>query len=91
MFFTKQKTRMPTQAEALPGRDTPMPVPERHAVNGTPLRPPFPEGLETSLFALGCFWGAEKDFWQTPGSTPPRSATPAASPPTRPTRRSARG
>jgi peptide-methionine (S)-S-oxide reductase len=62
-----RKTRMPTQAEALPGRAEPMPVPDRHAVLGTPLRPPFPDGTETALFAMGCFWGEEKTFWQTEG------------------------
>jgi peptide-methionine (S)-S-oxide reductase len=62
-----RKTRMPTEAEALPGRPEPMPVPDRHAVLGTPLRPPFPDGLETALFAMGCFWGEEKTFWQTEG------------------------
>jgi peptide-methionine (S)-S-oxide reductase len=62
-----RKTRMPTEAEALPGRAEPMPVPDRHAVLGTPLRPPFPSGLETALFAMGCFWGEEKTFWQTEG------------------------
>jgi peptide-methionine (S)-S-oxide reductase len=62
-----RKTRMPTEAEALPGRAEPMPVPDRHAVLGTPLRPPFPDGMETALFALGCFWGEEKTFWQTEG------------------------
>src|SRR5215218_3362071 len=67
MFFTRQKTRMPTEAEALPGRDTPIPVPARHAVLGTPLQPPFPDGLQQALFAMGCFWGEEKTFWQTPG------------------------
>jgi peptide-methionine (S)-S-oxide reductase len=62
-----RKTRMPTEAEALPGRAEPMPVPDRHAVLGTPLRPPFPDGTETALFAMGCFWGEEKTFWQTEG------------------------
>jgi len=67
MFFSRHKSRMPAEAEALPGREEAMPVPERHAVNGAPLRPPFPDGLEQAMFAMGCFWGAEKTFWQTPG------------------------
>lgn len=58
---------MPTAAEALPGRTTPMPVPARHFVNGNPLTPPFPAGLASAMFGLGCFWGAEKRFWQLPG------------------------
>jgi len=58
---------MPTAAEALPGRAEKMPVPAKHFVNGHPLEPPFPAGMETALFGLGCFWGAEKMFWQTPG------------------------
>ncbi len=53
--------------DALTGRATPMPVPARHAVLGTPMAPPFPAGLDTALFALGCFWGAERRFWQVPG------------------------
>jgi peptide-methionine (S)-S-oxide reductase len=60
-------TLMPTVDEILPGRETPMPVPARHAVNGTPLKGPFPAGLEEAIFGLGCFWGAERKFWQTPG------------------------
>jgi peptide-methionine (S)-S-oxide reductase len=67
MFFTRRKTEIPAPEEALPGRDRPMPVPERHFVNGNPIAPPFPEGLATATFAMGCFWGAERVFWQTPG------------------------
>ncbi len=58
---------MPQPQEALPGHDEPMPVPERHEVLGTPLVPPFPQGLERAVFGLGCFWGAERIFWQAPG------------------------
>jgi peptide-methionine (S)-S-oxide reductase len=63
----KEKLRMPSPAEALPGRAERMPVTNRHFVNGTPLLPPFPEGLELALFGLGCFWGAERKFWQRQG------------------------
>ena len=60
-------TKMVDPDRALPGRDQALPVPERHFVLGTPLRPPFPEGLVCAQFALGCFWGAEKEFWQLSG------------------------
>jgi peptide-methionine (S)-S-oxide reductase len=58
---------MPSPIDALPGRAESLPVPNQHFVNGAPLRGPWPEGTKTAIFALGCFWGAEKDFWQTPG------------------------
>ena len=58
---------MPTPEEALPGRAEKMPVPARHFVNGHPLEPQFPAGTKLALFGLGCFWGAERKFWQTPG------------------------
>jgi peptide-methionine (S)-S-oxide reductase len=61
------KTRMPSRGDALPGRQERMPVPSAHHVNGAPLQPPFPDGMEQALFGLGCFWGAERKFWQTPG------------------------
>ena len=66
--FLKQKTAMPAPDDALPGRDEEMPgVPESHFVLGMPLKPPFPEGIETAVFGMGCFWGAEKGFWELPG------------------------
>lgn len=67
MFLFRKKTVMPTPAEALPGRSTPLAVPERHYVNNQPLLPPYPAPLQLALFGLGCFWGAERRFWQTPG------------------------
>ena len=66
-MFLRRKMEMVEPEKALPGHDSPMPVPATHAVLGTPLRPPFPEGTRTVVFALGCFWGAERLFWQTPG------------------------
>ena len=66
-LFSRHKTSMPAEAEALAGRAEPMPVPARHAVKDAPLRPPFPDGTELALFGLGCFWGAEKTFWETDG------------------------
>ncbi|HET9767850.1 MAG TPA: peptide-methionine (S)-S-oxide reductase MsrA [Thermoanaerobaculia bacterium] len=64
---TSTKLRIPSAAEALPGRSTPLPVAERHFVNGNRLTPPYPDGLELALFGMGCFWGAEKLFWKLPG------------------------
>jgi peptide-methionine (S)-S-oxide reductase len=67
-FLFRDKTAMPEPADALPGRDTrPFDVPGTHFVLGTPLEPPFPEGVETAIFGMGCFWGAERIFWQAPG------------------------
>ena len=63
----RKKLEMPTAAEALPGRREEMPVPAKHHVLGTPLKPPFPAGLEVAMFGLGCFWGAERKFWQVQG------------------------
>src|SRR5687767_1295509 len=67
MFNFGSKSRMPEPGDALPGRDTPLPTAERHFINGAPLKPPYPDGSEIAEFALGCFWGEEKLFWQQPG------------------------
>jgi peptide-methionine (S)-S-oxide reductase len=68
MIFSRHKARMPPEVEALPGRDAPaFAVPDTHAVLGTPIKPPFPQGTETAVFGLGCFWGAERLFWELPG------------------------
>jgi peptide-methionine (S)-S-oxide reductase len=65
-FFFKAPA-MPTPTEALPGRPDPIEIPDRHSVNDARLAPPWPDGTRTAIFGLGCFWGAEKTFWQTPG------------------------
>jgi peptide-methionine (S)-S-oxide reductase len=67
IFSSPMKLRMPLPDQALPGRDTPMVVSQTHAVNGARITPPFPDGLEQAVFAMGCFWGAERKFWQAPG------------------------
>ncbi len=67
MFFSSSKTKMPAPDQALPGRDEAMPLPPSHFVLGTPLAEPFPPGLEKAVFGLGCFWGAEKQFWKIQG------------------------
>ena len=64
MFSFRKRLDLPTAAEALPGRSSPIPTAERHFINGNPLQPPYPEGMEKALFGLGCFWGAERKFWQ---------------------------
>ncbi len=66
-LFGSHKTKMIEPEDALPGRSQKMPVPKQHFVNGHPLEPPFPEGMETAVFGMGCFWGAEKVFWRIPG------------------------
>jgi peptide-methionine (S)-S-oxide reductase len=68
MLFARKKAEMVAQDEALPGRtDQNVPVPPEHFINGHPLTPPWPTGYQTAVFGLGCFWGAERVFWETPG------------------------
>ena len=66
-FFTSSKQRIPPTSEVLPGRTEQMPVPDTHFVNGARLSPPFPAGFDRAVFAMGCFWGAERGFWQVQG------------------------
>jgi len=67
MALFRKKSTMPTAHDALPGRSTPLPVPETHFVNGQRIVPPFPAGMREAVFGLGCFWGAERLFWELPG------------------------
>jgi peptide-methionine (S)-S-oxide reductase len=67
MFLRPKKLILPATNEALPGRNEPMPVPPAHFVNRAPLQGPYPAGMQTAMFGLGCFWGAERKFWQAPG------------------------
>ena len=67
MFFSSKKLRIPSAEEALPGRQTAMRVGETHFVNGHRITPPFPDGMQSAMFGMGCFWGAERKFWQAPG------------------------
>jgi peptide-methionine (S)-S-oxide reductase len=67
MALLRKKATMPNREEALPGRSTPLRVPEKHFVNGHRIVPPFPAGLKEAVFAMGCFWGAERLFWEFPG------------------------
>jgi peptide-methionine (S)-S-oxide reductase len=67
VFLRYKKLDVPSASDALPGRQAEMPVPERHAVLGTPMKGPWPSGAEVAVFGMGCFWGAERMFWQTPG------------------------
>ena len=67
MWMRKKLTEMPAPDTALPGRPDPLPVNEKHFVNGHPIKPPFPDGMQQAVFGMGCFWGAERRFWKTAG------------------------
>jgi len=66
-MFGRKTLEMPTEADALPGRAHPIPTAQTHFVNGHPLKGPYPAGMETAIFAMGCFWGEERKFWEVPG------------------------
>ena len=92
MFMFKKKLEMPTAAEALPGRATPIPTAREHFIIHRPLKGPYPDGLETAIFGLGCFWGAERKFWELGDGIYVTAVGYAGGPrPIRPMRRSARG
>ena len=82
---------VPTADQTLPGRETPVPVPDAHYVNGNPLVGPFDESYESLIVGMGCFWGAERFYWEQAGVYTTAPSTPAAPPPTRPMRRPAPG
>src|SRR5213076_3386616 len=67
MLFTRKHTAMMDAGQALPGRAHEMPIPQRHEVLGTPLKGPFPDGVQSAVFGMGCFWGAERIFWEAEG------------------------
>ncbi|MCB1774509.1 MAG: peptide-methionine (S)-S-oxide reductase MsrA [Gammaproteobacteria bacterium] len=67
LWMQHKKTNLPSATEALPGRSEPMPVVAKHFVNGRSIKPPFPDGMQQAIFGLGCFWGAERRFWETEG------------------------
>jgi peptide-methionine (S)-S-oxide reductase len=67
MWMRRKLTEMPRPEDALPGRPDPLPVTGKHFVNANPIKPPFPDGMQQAVFGLGCFWGAERRFWKTPG------------------------
>ena len=84
MALFAKKTTIPAQDEALPGRNTPLPISGKHFVNGSNIKQPASAGLEEAVFGLGCFWGAERKFWRASRAwLPPPWATPAATRPTR--------
>src|ERR1700730_197997 len=84
MLFTRKQVTMVDEGSALPGRTTEMQIPARHEVLGTPLRGPFPNGIQTAVLALGCFWGAEQIFWHGQGGYTTAVGYAGASTPTPP-------